>query len=281
MFGKINPSLDDVQSEFYDKLENLHNFLKKYDKAVIAFSGGVDSAFLLYTTITVIGKHNVIALTAFSDAYPLDELEFAKKIALKFNVKHVVIETDEMNDSDFTNNTPDRCYFCKKDFFSKIIDYAKENNISSIFDGTNKDDEKDYRPGRKALVELGIISPLLETGFTKADIRELSRQAGLETWNKAANPCLASRIPYGNNITIEKLKTVEKAEKFLRDNGLITSRVRHHDKIARIEVAESDINRITTGELRKKIIQYFKSLGFTWITVDIEGYRTGSLNEEL
>jgi len=263
------------------KLRNFKNIIKTYKKVVIAFSGGVDSTFLLKICIDVLGSKNVIAVTAISDSYTEGELKYTKSISKKLEVEHILLKTDEMSDNDFISNTPNRCYHCKKHLFSELKNVAKSQNVEYILDASNVDDKSDYRPGRVAAKEFLVRSPLIEAGITKEDIRKYSKDLGLDSWNKPANPCLASRIPYGNKITKDKLEMVGKAEAFLRNKGLKIVRVRHHGKIARIEVSEEDIKKLMEKDIRTSTIEYLKSLGFVWISVDLEGYRTGSLNEIL
>jgi pyridinium-3,5-biscarboxylic acid mononucleotide sulfurtransferase len=263
------------------KSYNLEKNIKKYNRVIIAFSGGVDSSFLLAVSEAALGKENVIAVTASSETYTESELSLAKEMAAETGVRHIILETGELNNPDFVSNTADRCYFCKKDFYSKIMELSKKMGISNVLDGSNADDVSDYRPGRKAAIEFGIISPLIEEGFTKKDIRLLSKELGLSVWDKPANPCLASRIPYGSKITTERLEAVFKAEAFIRSKGFSIVRVRHHDQIARIELPVQDIGRLMQDSIREEIARYFKSLGFVWITIDVEGYRMGSLNSAL
>lgn len=263
------------------KLGTLRKNIQKYNTVLVAFSGGVDSTFLLKICVDVLRKENVIAVTAVSDTYTKDELKYAKSVATGLGVTHILLETDEMSDSNFVSNTPERCYSCKKHLFSGLRDVAKERGIECVIDASNADDESDYRPGRRAALEFAVKNPLIEVGMTKQDIRRYSRMLGLTSWNKPANACLASRIPYGCKISKSKLEMVQKAEMFLRRAGLKTVRVRHHGKVARIEVSKKDIKKLVNEKLRPKIIAYLKRLGFTWIAVDLEGYRTGSLNEVL
>ena len=248
------------------------------DKAVLAYSGGTDSTFLLKVAHDVLGN-NVIAITATSSTYPKQELNQAKQLAKNIGAKHIIIKSEEMKNKNFLKNTPDRCYYCKKELLSKIKKIATAQNIEHILDGSNVDDKKDYRPGTKALIEHGARSPLREAGLTKKEIRDISREMKLTSWDKPAKACLASRFPYGTKITEERLKQVERAESYLSKLGLNQIRVRYHNDIARIEAKEDDSQKILKHA--KKIIQQFKKLGFTYITLDIEGYRTGSLNEVL
>lgn len=260
------------------KLTNLKQNIKKYNKVMVAFSGGVDSTFLLAVCAETLGKDNVAAATASSETYIESELTSAKAIAQRIGVQYVIIETEELSDPIFSSNPKDRCYYCKKSFYSKLVAVSQNMSIGIIFDGSNVDDVSDYRPGLTASQEMGIISPLMEEGFTKDDIRLLSKEMGLPTWNKPANPCLASRIPYGDPITKEKLKAIAEAEKFIRQMGFETLRVRHHGSLARIEIPSGDLSRFMEQGIREQVNRHLKSLGFVWVAVDIEGYRTGSLN---
>jgi len=248
------------------------------DKAVVAYSGGTDSTFLLKVAYDVLGK-NVTAVTATSLTYPKQELDQAKQLAKNIGANHIIIKSEEMTDEKFSKNTPNRCYYCKKELFSKIKKIAIAQNISYIIDGSNVDDKKDYRPGAKALIEHGVRSPLKEAGLTKKEIRELSHKMQLNSWDNPAQACLASRFPYGTRITKERLKQVERAESYLSNLGLNQIRVRYHNDIARIEATKDDFEKILKDA--KKIVQQFKKLGFAYVTLDIEGYRTGSLNEVL
>ena len=267
-----------MKNKINEKLKKLQEILKNMDSVIVAYSGGVDSTFLLKVAHDALGD-DVIAVTAISSTYPKRELIDAKSFAQKIGVIHRIIKTDEMKNEGFSKNTTSRCYYCKKELFTKIKKIALTQNIKYVLDGSNADDKDDYRPGEKALIELGVRSPLKEAGLTKEEIRELSHKMYLKTWDKPAMACLASRFPYGIRITKKRLKQVELAEGFLSKLGLNQIRVRYHNEIARIEVAENDFDKILKN--RKKITYYFKKLGFTYVTMDIEGYRTGSLNEGL
>ena len=263
------------------KLCKLKDIIRNYQKVVVAYSGGVDSTFLLNVCVDVLGSKSIIAVTAVSDSYTMDELKYARSISKMLKVEHIILRTDEMSDPDFINNTPQRCYHCKKHLFSKLKDIAGIRNIKHIIDASNIDDKSDYRPGRKAAKDFSVGSPLVEAGLTKNDIREYSKAFGLNSWNKPANPCLASRIPYGSKITKEKLKKVGKAEVFLKKEGLKIVRLRHHGDLARIEVSEKEIGKLMKKGRRRRIFKYLRGLGFNWVTLDLEGYRAGSLNEIL
>jgi len=262
-----------------EKLERLKSLLKELGKVTVAYSGGVDSTFLLKVSKEVL-KDNVLAVTLVSPLFPKKEIEEAKKIAETLGVKHIIVEDDSiLQNPEFINNPPERCYICKKINFKKILEISKENNIEYVIEGSNADDLKDYRPGRLAIKELGIRSPLLEIGLTKSEIRKLSQMFGLPTYDKPSLACLATRIPYGEKIEKERLKRIELSEEFIRCLGIRQVRVRDHNNIARIEIEDKDFYLIIS--LKDKIIKELKRLGYKYITLDLEGYRTGSMNEEI
>ncbi len=260
------------------KLESLRDILRSLESVVIAYSGGVDSTFLSKVAFDLLGD-KAIAVTARSETYPLSEFQEAIEFAKKVGIKHEVIVSEELDIPEFSHNPVNRCYYCKRELFIKLKEFALERGFKHVVDGSNLDDVNDYRPGMQALAELDIRSPLREAGLTKAEIRELSKELGLPTWDKPSFACLSSRFPYGNEITREKLKAVGEAEIFLRGLGFRQLRVRHHDEIARIEVAEEDMELLLHN--RKEIVGKFKELGYTYITLDLQGYRTGSMNEVL
>jgi len=263
-----------------EKYETLKENMKKRGSAAIAYSGGVDSTFLVKVAHEVLGD-KMIAVTATSSTYPERELKEAIKYAKDMGVKHLIISSEELNIEGFASNPTNRCYYCKKELFTKIKAIANENGAQYVFDGSNIDDDGDYRPGMQAARELEVISPLKEAKLTKDDIRELSKDLGLPTWNKPAFACLSSRFPYGNEITAPKLKMVDEAEQFLLDMGIRQVRVRHHGEIARIEVAPEERVQFFDVEVMNRIGERFKEIGFTYVTLDMLGYRTGSMNEVL
>ena len=265
------------------KFESLKKSLKKMGKVLIAFSGGVDSSFLLKVALDTLGKENVLAVTADSETYPRTELKEVSDLArdLGLDGRHRIIKTSEFKIKKFSENPPDRCYYCKLELFSKLKKIAKENKIDYVLDGSNYSDRDDFRPGRKATNKLKVRSPLLESEFTKEEIRALSKKLKLPTWNKPAFACLSSRIPYGENITLEKLNRIEQAEEYLRSSGFSQLRVRDHQGIARIELEAKELKKLMNQDLRKKVYQKLKGLGFSYVTLDLLGYRTGSMNEVL
>ena len=258
-----------------DKLEKLRSILKNMGSLLLAYSGGVDSAFLLRVSYEVLAD-KALAVTAVSATYPEEELESAKRIAVRIGAKHKIIKTVELKNRNFTDNSINRCYFCKRELFSKLKKLAGKNRIRFVADASNSSDKEDFRPGNLARKELGIRSPLVEAGFSKDDIRRYSKKLGLVTWDKPSLACLASRIPYGFKITPQVLQRIDKGELILRKIGFTQVRLRSYDGLCRIEVPEKEIPALLKNS--KLVVERLKGLGYNYITVDLEGYRTGSMN---
>lgn len=262
------------------KYEKLKHIILEMKSLIVAFSGGVDSTFLLRVCHDLLGD-NAAAVTATSPTYPGHEFEEAKKLASSIGCRHEIIESNELEISGFSENSPRRCYFCKSELFGLLKKKARELGFTHVADGANCDDSQDYRPGREAAKELGVRSPLEEAGMTKDDIRLLSRELGLATWNKPSFACLSSRFPYGTDITYDRVKSVERCEDILRSLSFRQFRVRFHGDVARIETAVEDFERFLSPPVRETIIKGFKENGFNYVSLDMEGYRTGSMNEPL
>jgi len=262
------------------RLDSLKSELKAMGSVAVAFSGGVDSTFLLKVSAEVLGD-NVLAVTLKSPSFPKREIEAAVSIAGKFNVKHLIIESREFYNPDFIKNDHLRCYYCKNEEFGAIINEAHKQGVDFVVDGQNYDDISDYRPGAKAASELGVISPLKNNRLTKDEIRQLSREMGIDGWDKPSFACLASRIPYGTQITKSLLEKIGSLEEFLINKGFAQVRVRHHGEIARIELKKEDFSILFGKSLMPGIIDEFKKAGYLYVTLDLEGYRTGSMNKLL
>ncbi|MCR5649877.1 MAG: ATP-dependent sacrificial sulfur transferase LarE [Lachnospiraceae bacterium] len=263
-----------------DKYEQLKEYLRSLESAAAAFSGGVDSVFLLHAAKEALGD-KVIAVTASSCSFPERELKEAKTFCSENGIQHLIIKSEELKIEGFSHNPKNRCYLCKRELFEKIRAVADERGIKEIIEGSNLDDNGDYRPGLMAVAELNIKSPLRTIGFSKEQIRILSRYMGLPTWNKQSFACLSSRFPYGEEITEKKLQMVDRAEQLLIDLGFNRLRVRIHGKIARIELDPSEFAHFMEEKIRKYVHEEFKKIGFDYIALDILGYRTGSMNETL
>lgn len=260
-----------------DKLKNLKQILAGLDGAVVAFSGGVDSTFLLAVAVEMLGGR-ALAVTATSETYPERELCEARELAGQLGARHREVVSEELDIPEFKHNPRNRCYYCKKELFAKLSAIAREEGLAHVLDGTNIDDLGDHRPGRQAAAELGVLSPLERAGLSKQDIRQLSRAMGLPTWDKPAYACLSSRFPYGTAITSERVSQVGQAEEALRQLGFRILRVRYHGEVARLELGEEEFGR-AVGELRDPVAAAVRKAGFTYVSVDLMGYRTGSMNE--
>ena len=266
--------------EQQNKYEALKEYLRSLGSVAVAFSSGVDSTFLMKVAHDVLGE-KAVAVTAVSCSFPVRELNEAKAFCERENIRQFICESEELDIDGFSKNPKNRCYLCKKELFSKILDIIHKNGIEYVAEGSNMDDNGDYRPGLVAVKELGVSSPLRAAELNRQEIRELSKELGLSTWNKQSFACLSSRFVYGETINEEKLGMVEKAEQLLLDLGFYQVRVRIHDKMARIEILPSEFEKLLAEGIREKVYNYFKELGFTYVTLDLGGYRTGSMNETL
>jgi uncharacterized protein len=259
------------------KFDKLLHILKKMDSAVLAYSGGVDSTLLLKAV--QLSGIKALAVTAMSETMPEHDLLYAKKFAEEIGVEHRIIKTDELDNDDFTNNPVNRCFFCKEGLFRKIKEIADKEGYRFILDGSNVDDMSDWRPGREAATRYNVSSPLVEAGLGKRDIREISKNLALPSWDRPSSPCLASRFPYGERITIDALRQVADAEEFLRSFGFIEFRVRHHGNTARIELRGDDMEKLLSPQVREAITEKFRTLGYRFVSLDLEGFRSGRMNE--
>jgi uncharacterized protein len=262
-----------------DKERALRDTLASLDSVIVAYSGGVDSAYLAYIAHRTLGER-AIAVTADSPSYPERHRSIAIQIARDFGLRHEIIHTSELERPEYRANPANRCYYCKHELYTHLARIAAARG-AVIVDGNNADDRGDYRPGRQAAREFGVRSPLDEVNLTKSEIRELSRRAGLPTWDEPASACLSSRIPYHSEVTDEKLRTIERAEQALRELGFRVFRVRHHDELARVEIARDEMARAVEPETSAAIVRALKAVGYRYVSLDLQGYRTGSLNEAL
>lgn len=263
-----------------DKEERLREIFRELDSVIVAYSGGVDSSYVAYVANAELGPR-AICITGQSASLPAYQSAEIAGVVKKFGFQHEVIQTEELENAGYQANNPDRCFFCKDELYTKLESVARSRGIRNIVDGSTVDDLGDYRPGRQAASQHAVRSPLIEAGLSKSEVRELSRRVTLPTWDKPASPCLSSRIAYGTTVTIERLSKVDRGEEILREFGFREFRVRHHDQLVRIEIAPAEMDRVLRKELIDELARRFRELGFKYVTLDLEGFRSGSMNEVL
>lgn len=262
------------------KEEQLREIFRELETVIVAYSGGVDSSYVAYVANAELGPR-AVCITGQSASLPGFQRAEIDRVVEKFGFQHEVIQTDELDNPSYSANNPDRCFFCKDELYSKLESVARGRGIQTIVDGSTTDDLGDYRPGRRAAAQHAVRSPLIEVGLSKSEVRELSRRASLPTWDKPASPCLSSRIAYGTTVTIERLSKVDRGEEILREFGFREFRVRHHDQLVRLEIAQAEMDRIMRKDVFKQLAARFRELGFKYVTLDLEGFRSGSMNEVL
>ena len=262
------------------KEERLREIFRELESVVVAYSGGVDSSYVAYIANAELGPR-AVCITGQSASLPAYQRAEIDRIVEKFGFQHEIIQTEELENPGYSANNPDRCFFCKDELYTKLESVARGRGIQNIVDGSTVDDLGDYRPGRRAATQHAVRSPLIEVGLSKTEVRELSRRATLPTWDKPASPCLSSRIAYGTTVTIERLSKVDRGEEILREFGFREFRVRHHDQLVRLEIAQAEMDRVMRKEVFQKLAARFRELGFKYVTLDLEGFRSGSMNEVL
>ena len=262
------------------KEERLREIFRDLESVIVAYSGGVDSSYVAYIANAELGPR-AVCITGESASLPAYQRAEIDRVVEKFGFQHEVIQTSELDNPGYRANNPDRCFFCKDELYTKLESVARGRGIQIIVDGSTIDDLGDYRPGRRAAMQHAVRSPLIEVGLTKSEVRELSRRATLPTWDKPASPCLSSRIAYGTTVTIERLSKVDRGEEILREFGFREFRVRHHDQLVRIEIAQAEMDRVMRKEVFQELAARFRELGFKYVTLDLEGFRSGSMNEVL
>jgi len=262
------------------KEEQLRGIFRELESVIVAYSGGVDSSYVAYVANAELGPR-AVCITGQSASLPVFQRAEIDRVVEKFGFQHEVIQTDELENPSYSANNPDRCFFCKDELYTKLESVALGRGIQTIVDGSTVDDLGDYRPGRQAAAQHAVRSPLIEVGLSKSEIRELSRRATLPTWDKPASPCLSSRIAYGTTVTIERLSKVDRGEEILREFGFREFRVRHHDQLVRLEIAAAEMDHILRKEVFQELAARFRKLGFKYVTLDLEGFRSGSMNEVL
>lgn len=262
------------------KEERLREIFRQFESVIVAYSGGVDSSYVAYIANAELGPR-AVCITGESASLPAYQRAEIDSVVEKFGFQHEVIQTEELDNPSYRANNPDRCFFCKDELYNKLEAVARDRDVKYIVDGSTTDDLGDYRPGRQAAAQHAVRSPLIEVGLSKGEVRELSQAAGLPTWDKPASPCLSSRIAYGTSVTIERLSKIDRGEEIMREFGFREFRVRHHDQLVRLEIAPAEMDRILKREVFQELAARFRELGFKYVTLDLEGFRSGSMNEVL